>query len=99
MGMHTFLEKDQVQFTKLAKFALGTMSLDEQDDVLDQIENEKNKWFSLDNTKRHYQKIEAFAYKYVSVVLKFEYDKIIVFDIVNRNFFNPLNYSAKHEVV
>lgn len=99
MTMHKFLEKDHVQFTKLAKFALGTMSLDEQEDVLEQIEDKKNKWLGLDNTKRHYQKIEAFAYKYVSVVLKFEYDKIIVFDIVNRNFFNIRNYTTQNEVV
>ena len=54
MTMHKFLEKDQVQFTKLAKFALGTMSIDEQEDVLERIEYEKNKWL------RNAQKI---AYK------------------------------------
>lgn len=99
MTMHKFLEKDHVQFTKLAKFALGTMSIDEQEEVLEQIEKEKNKWLSLDSTKRRYQKIEAFAYKYVSVVLKFEFDKITVFDIVNRNFFNIQNYTTQNEVV
>lgn len=99
MTMHKFLEKDHVQFTKLAKFALGTMSLDEQEAVLDQIEYEKNKWLNMDNMKRQGAKIKAFTYKYVSVVLKLEYDRIIVFDIVNRNFFNIQNYTAQNEVV
>ncbi len=99
MTMHKFLEKDYVQFTKLAKFALGTMDIDEQEDVLDRIEFEKNKWLSMSSTQRHFGQTEVFVYKYVSVVLKFEFDKIIVFDIVNRNFFNIRNYTTQNEVV
>ena len=99
MTMHKFLEKDQVQFTKLAKFALGTMSIDEQEDVLERIEYEKNKWLNSLSVKKTHKKIEVFNYKYVSVVLKFEDNDILVFDIVNQNFFNIRNYISQNEGV
>ena len=99
MTMHKFLEKDQVQFTKLAKFALGTMSIDEQEDVLERIEYEKNKWLNNGNARKPNKKIEVFNYKYVAVVLKFEDNDVLVFDIVNQNFFNIRNYISQNEGV
>lgn len=99
MTIHKLTETGHVQFTKLARFALGTMDLDEQEDVLHRIDHEKNKWFSTTNAERYEEKVEAFSYKYVFVVLKFEQNKIVVFDVVNRNFFNIKNYTPQYEII
>ena len=99
MTIHKLLETNHVRFTKLARFALGTMDLDEQEDVLDRIDYERNKWFAKSHVEKLEAKVEAFAYKYVFVVLKFEQQKVTVFDVVNKNFFNIKNYNIHYEGV